>query len=131
MDGTIADFRTTALKNADDMMQEIVRMVDVNLDGKIQYEGMIDCLETVLMFLQASTDKKDKTEFRTFVEAAERQLLLLFTSIDRNHDGKVGREELGAAFQKAGLAVPKRRVAGFFDEIDMNQDGFISFDEWR
>lgn len=83
------------------------------------------------MFLQASTDRKDKTEFRTFVEAAERQLLLLFTSIDRNHDGKVGREELGAAFQKAGLAVPKRRVAGFFDEIDMNHDGFISFDEWR
>lgn len=80
---------------------------------------------------QTSTDTQATTEFRTFVEAAERQLLLLFTSIDRNHDGKVGRDELGAAFQKAGLAVPKRRVAGFFDEIDMNHDGFISFDEWR
>lgn len=47
MDGTIADFGTTALKNADDMMQEIVRMVDVNRDGKIQYEGMIDHAEVV------------------------------------------------------------------------------------
>lgn len=71
------------------------------------------------------------TEFRVFVEAAERQLLYLFKSIDHNHDGKVGREELEAAFRKAGLAVPKRRLAGFFDEIDMNHDGFISFDEWR
>ncbi|CAN8104175.1 unnamed protein product [Discula destructiva] len=96
------------LKNADDMMQEIVKMVDVNQDGKIQYE-----------------------EFRVFVEAAERQLLLLFKSIDRNHDGQVGREELETAFRKACLTVPKRRVAGFFDEIDMNHDGFISFEEWR
>lgn len=37
--GTIADVGITALKNADDMMQEIVKMVDVNHDGKIQYEG--------------------------------------------------------------------------------------------
>lgn len=79
----------------------------------------------------ASADIEYYTEFRVFVEAAERQLILLFRSIDRDHDGKVGREELRAAFQKAGLAVPKRRLAGFFDEIDMNHDGYISFDEWR
>lgn len=106
-------------------------MVDVNRDGKIQYEGTIDCIVSVWYSFKQALTERNKTEFRTFVEAAERQLLLLFTSIDRNHDGKVGREELGAAFQKAGLAVPKRRVAGFFDEIDMNHDGFISFDEWR
>lgn len=70
-------------------------------------------------------------EFRVFVEAAERQLLLLFKTIDRNQDGQVGREELEAAFKKASLTVPKRRVAGFFDEIDLNNDGFISFEEWR
>lgn len=27
--------------------------------------------------------------------------------------------------------MPSRRLANFFDEIDMNNDGFISFDEWR
>lgn len=70
-------------------------------------------------------------EFRVFVEAAERQLLRLFKSIDRNHDGKLGQEELSLAFQKAGLSVPKRRLSGFFEEVDMNHDGFISFDEWR
>lgn len=70
-------------------------------------------------------------EFRVFVEAAERQLLRLFKSIDRNQDGKLGQEELSLAFQKAGLSVPKRRLSGFFEEVDMNHDGFISFDEWR
>lgn len=71
------------------------------------------------------------TEFRVFVEATERQLLFLFKSIDRDQDGKVGRDELSAAFRKAGLTVPGRRLSGFFDEIDMNHDGYISFDEWR
>ena len=70
-------------------------------------------------------------EFRVFVEAAEKQLLLLFTSIDRDKDGRLNKKELQAAFQRAGLSVPNRRLAGFFDEIDLNHDGFITFDEWR
>jgi solute carrier family 25 (mitochondrial phosphate transporter), member 23/24/25/41 len=71
------------------------------------------------------------TEFRVFVEAAEKQLFYLFRSIDRDHDGKLDPNELQAAFKSAGLTVPRRRLAGFFDEIDMNHDGYISFDEWR
>ncbi|KAH8904030.1 mitochondrial carrier [Coniochaeta sp. PMI_546] len=96
------------MKNADDMLKSIVQIVDTSGDGKIQYE-----------------------EFRVFVEAAERQLLLLFRSIDKNGDGKVGKEELRMAFQSAGLAVPSSRLDGFFNDIDMNNDGYISFEEWR
>lgn len=57
--------------------------------------------------------------------------MLLFRSIDRNHDGRLNKDELREAFQKAGLTVPVRRLNGFFDEIDMNHDGYITFDEWR
>lgn len=35
------------------------------------------------------------------------------------------------AFQSAGLAVPSSRLDGFFNDIDMNNDGYISFEEWR
>jgi len=72
-----------------------------------------------------------RAEFRTFVEAAEKQLLMLFRSIDKDHDGRLDRDELRAAFQRAGLVVPARSLTQFFDEMDMNHDGFISFDEWR
>ncbi|SPQ20336.1 ef2e8f01-a678-410d-b25d-0e303925158c [Thermothielavioides terrestris] len=96
------------LKNADEMLKDIISAVDTSGDGKIQYE-----------------------EFRVFVEAAERQLLQLFRSIDRDKDGRLNKEELQAAFRRAGLSVPKRRLSGFFDEIDLNHDGFITFDEWR
>lgn len=70
-------------------------------------------------------------EFRVFVEAAERQLLLLFRSIDRDKDGRLNQQELQSAFRRAGLSVPRRRLVEFFDEIDLNRDGFITFDEWR
>lgn len=72
-----------------------------------------------------------RLEFRNFVETAEKQLLLLFRSIDRDKDGRLNKQELQAAFQRAGLSVPKKRLSGFFDEIDLNNDGFITFDEWR
>ncbi|KAH6656811.1 mitochondrial carrier domain-containing protein [Truncatella angustata] len=96
------------LKNADGMLQEIVKVVDSDGDGKIQYE-----------------------EFKSFVRAAERQLYLLFKTIDHDKNGKLDKHELQTAFQRAGLAIPMRRLGSFFEDIDMNNDGYISFDEWR
>ncbi|KAI1178207.1 mitochondrial carrier domain-containing protein [Nemania sp. FL0916] len=96
------------LKNADDMLKNIIKAVDTNGDGKIQYE-----------------------EFRVFVETAERHLYHLFRSIDRDENGKLDKEELQAAFHKAGLAVPNRRLDDFFKDIDHNHDGFITYEEWR
>ncbi|KAI0843726.1 mitochondrial carrier [Hypoxylon sp. FL0890] len=96
------------MKNADGMLKTIIRVVDTNGDGKIQYE-----------------------EFRVFVEAAERQLYVLFKSIDRDQNGKIDKEELQHAVQRAGLAVPIRRLDEFFENIDHNRDGFITYEEWR
>ncbi|KAJ4306823.1 hypothetical protein N0V88_000194 [Collariella sp. IMI 366227] len=96
------------LKNADEMLKAIISQLDTSGDGKIQYE-----------------------EFRIFVEAAEKQLLLLFRAIDHNNDGRLNQDELHHAFKRAGLTVPKRRLAGFFHEIDLDHDGYITFDEWR
>jgi Ca2+-binding EF-hand superfamily protein len=70
-------------------------------------------------------------EFRIFVEAADRQLYMLFTSIDYDHNGRLDKAELQAAFQHAGLTIPSRRLNDFFEDIDHNKDGYISFDEWR
>ncbi|TGJ79912.1 hypothetical protein E0Z10_g8864 [Xylaria hypoxylon] len=96
------------LKNADDMLKNLTKAVDTNGDGKIQYE-----------------------EFRVFVEAAELQLFHLFRSIDRDKNGKLDKEELQTAFHKVGLVVPNRRLDAFFEDIDHNRDGFITYEEWR
>ncbi|KAL3421034.1 Calcium-binding mitochondrial carrier SAL1 [Phlyctema vagabunda] len=96
------------LKNADDMLHDVVRAVDTNGDGVIQYE-----------------------EFRKFVEETESELLSLFRSIDRDHDGRIDKTELQTAFKRAGLAVPNSKLSQFFEEVDLNNDGYITFEEWR
>ncbi|KAK1975788.1 mitochondrial carrier domain-containing protein [Colletotrichum cereale] len=96
------------MKNADDMLRKIMTVVDTNDDGKIQYE-----------------------EFRYFVEQTEKQLMILFQSIDKDNDGRLDKTELQEAFRRAGLVVPMRKLGSFFGDIDMNNDGYISFEEWR
>ncbi|CRK45894.1 hypothetical protein BN1723_019823, partial [Verticillium longisporum] len=95
------------MKNAGEMMRQILARVDTNEDGRIDYE-----------------------EFRTFVEQTEKQLLILFHSIDRDNNGKLDKAELQAAFKRAGLVVPMRKLDAFFNDIDLNNDGYITFGEW-
>ncbi|KAI9826096.1 MAG: hypothetical protein M1832_000545 [Thelocarpon impressellum] len=96
------------LKNADLLLKDVMKAVDTNGDGRIQYN-----------------------EFRVFVEETEKELRTLFNSIDHDHDGKLDKGELQAAFSRAGLAVPSSKLDRFFVEVDTDQDGVISFDEWR
>jgi len=70
-------------------------------------------------------------EFQTFVKHTERELLLLFDSIDRNHDGSLDKDEIASAFRQAGLTVSNAKLDSFFDKIDTNHDGHLSFEEWR
>ena len=71
------------------------------------------------------------TEFRVFVEQTEKELWQLFESIDRDHNGELDKDELKSAFRRAGLAISNAKLDRFFNEVDVNQDGVISFDEWR
>ncbi|KAH9865437.1 hypothetical protein J1614_009020 [Plenodomus biglobosus] len=96
------------LKNADHLLDEVMKAVDTDGDGKITY-----------------------SEFRNFVHETENELLSLFRSIDKDRDGKLSRDELRAALSRAGLAVPKSSLEHFFTEVDTNNDGAISFEEWR
>ncbi|KAG6014927.1 hypothetical protein E4U54_004578 [Claviceps lovelessii] len=95
-------------KNANHLLKQIMKEVDTNRDGKIQYE-----------------------EFRVFVEEAERQLFFLFHAIDKDGNGKIDTAELQTAFRTAGLSVSSRRLSDFFRDLDGNNDGYVSYDEWR
>ncbi|KAI9686256.1 MAG: hypothetical protein M1822_003912 [Bathelium mastoideum] len=96
------------LQNADNLISDILKVVDSNGDGRIQFN-----------------------EFRTFVEQTEKELLTLFNSIDRDHNGNLDKDELHAAFSRAGLSVDRSNLDRFFSDVDRNHDGVISFDEWR
>jgi solute carrier family 25 (mitochondrial phosphate transporter), member 23/24/25/41 len=96
------------LKNADDLLRDVLKAVDTSGDGQIQFN-----------------------EFRVFVEHAERELWQLFESIDKDGSGALDKDELRLAFQRAGLTISSAKLDQFFDEVDVNHDGQISFEEWR
>lgn len=53
------------------------------------------------------------TEFRTFVQETEKELLALFESIDRNNDNKLSKDELRAAFSTCHCTIVRLHgVAG-------------------
>lgn len=55
----------------------------------------------------------------------------MFQNIDRNHNGEIDRHELRTAFARAGLTVSTSKLNRFFDQVDTNRDGVISYEEWR
>ena len=58
-----------------------------------------------------------------------RELQLSFDSLDTSGDGKIGKEELVAAF-KAFSADAKKEVEDIFAEVDLDKNGEIEFSEW-
>jgi solute carrier family 25 phosphate transporter 23/24/25/41 len=105
-----------------------MKAVDTDGNGHISYNGQTRqlCLPRKWTLLMLPLP-----EFRTFVHETERELLALFKSIDYNDDGKITKPELRAALSRAGMAVPNSSLDNFFTEVDTNNDGHISFEEWR
>lgn len=97
-----------ALKDADHLLHDILTAVDTSKDGLIQY-----------------------SEFKNFFEGADRELWRIFHSVDLDKNGKIDKGELRVALTRAGIAVDTSRLEEFFDSMDRNNDGVISFEEWR
>ncbi|CAK1357991.1 Calcium-binding mitochondrial carrier SAL1 [Cercospora beticola] len=96
------------LKDADNMIKDMLTACDIDHDGKISYD-----------------------EFCRFCTETEKELWQLFQSIDKDHSGKLDKGELSSAFERAGVAVSSARLDRFFSYIDKDRDGTIDFNEWR
>lgn len=55
----------------------------------------------------------------------------MFQSIDRNQNGEIDKAELRSAFARSGVTVSNSKLDEFFAEVDKNNDGVISYTEWR
>jgi len=96
------------LKNADSLVKEILHAADINQDGKISYD-----------------------EFCKFCQETEKELWTLFTSIDKDNNGRLDKHELASAFELSGVGVSNARLDRFFSHIDKDRDGLIDYNEWR
>ncbi|KAK9238117.1 mitochondrial carrier domain-containing protein [Lipomyces kononenkoae] len=96
------------LEHAVGITNEVIALVDQNGDGLIQFE-----------------------EFKVFVEKTEQHLWALFAAIDKDKNGKLDKAEVEAALETSGLSVPPSKLEQFFDSMDRDNDGTISFEDWR
>lgn len=62
---------------------------------------------------------------------AEKELWRLFKTIDEDKNNGLSKIELYHAFSRAGITAPHSKLDDFFSQVDANNDGVISFDEWR
>jgi plastin-2 len=68
----------------------------------------------------------EKNVSEDVVEEAHRQ----FEEFDINGDGHISSAELGSVFKSLGESIPGYKIRDMIKEIDKDQDGTVSFDEF-
>ncbi|XP_057791443.1 calcium-dependent mitochondrial ATP-magnesium/phosphate carrier protein 2-like [Salvia miltiorrhiza] len=76
-------------------------------------------------------DTVDYQEFRKYMDDKELELYRIFQAIDVERDGGIVPEELLAALVKAGIEVKDNELARFVEHVDKDNNGVITFKEWR
>ncbi|KAJ0617558.1 putative mitochondrial carrier protein [Helianthus annuus] len=88
--------------------EELLRVCDANSDGRVDYE-----------------------EFRKYMDDKELELFRIFQDIDVVKDGGIERQELHDALVKSGIELNDAELASFVEHIDKDNNGTITFGEWR
>ncbi|XP_062105290.1 calcium-dependent mitochondrial ATP-magnesium/phosphate carrier protein 2-like [Humulus lupulus] len=88
--------------------KDLLSVCDSNQDGRVDYH-----------------------EFKRYMDDKELQLYLIFQSIDIEHNGSISPEELWDALLAAGIEIDEDELARFVERMDKDNNGVITFEEWR
>ncbi|KAJ8634005.1 hypothetical protein MRB53_027341 [Persea americana] len=88
--------------------KDLLKVCDSNRDGRVDYQ-----------------------EFMKYMDDKELELYRIFQAIDVEHNGCILPEELSYALTKAGIKINDKVLARFVDQVDKDNNGIISFEEWR
>ncbi|KAE9599596.1 putative mitochondrial carrier protein [Lupinus albus] len=73
----------------------------------------------------------DYQEFKRYMDNKEIELYRIFQAIDVEHNGCILPEELWEALVRAGIQIDDEELAHFVERVDKDNDGVITFGEWR
>lgn len=73
----------------------------------------------------------DYESFRRYIHDTENILRGSFSGLDQKRDNRLDLDEIKTGFEKLGIDIDESKLAQFFNSMDEDQDGYISYDEWR
>ncbi|XP_042391862.1 calcium-dependent mitochondrial ATP-magnesium/phosphate carrier protein 3-like [Zingiber officinale] len=88
--------------------RDLLKVCDSDRDGRVEYQ-----------------------EFRRYMDGKELELYRIFQAIDVEHNGCILPEELWDALIEAGIEIDDEELASFVDHVDKDNNGIITFEEWR
>ncbi|XP_057417482.1 calcium-dependent mitochondrial ATP-magnesium/phosphate carrier protein 2 [Lotus japonicus] len=88
--------------------KELFKVCDADRDGRVDYH-----------------------DFRRYMDDKELELYRIFQAIDVEHSGCILPEELWDALVKAGIEIDEEELARFVEHVDKDNNGIITFEEWR
>ncbi|XVE63794.1 hypothetical protein DITRI_Ditri07aG0048800 [Diplodiscus trichospermus] len=87
---------------------DLLKVCDANRDGRVDY-----------------------LEFKRYMDDKELELYKIFQAIDVEHSGCILPEELWDALVKSGIQIDDEELARFVEHVDKDNNGIITFEEWR
>ncbi|XP_050382746.1 calcium-dependent mitochondrial ATP-magnesium/phosphate carrier protein 2-like isoform X1 [Argentina anserina] len=73
----------------------------------------------------------DFNDFKHYMDDKELELYAIFQAIDVKHHGCILPEELWDALVRAGIEIDDEELALFVERVDKDNNGVITFEEWR
>lgn len=103
-------------KLTEDEIEDMIRAVDLNGDGVIDFEEFI-----ALMRLRMGDNNRDPEE----------DLRDAFNMFDTDKSGSIDREEVKQLMKKLAQDLTAEELDAIMGEVDTDGDGEISFEEFR
>ncbi|XP_068116932.1 lysophosphatidylcholine acyltransferase 2 isoform X2 [Hyperolius riggenbachi] len=126
-------------------MEAFASIADSSKGGKIGIEEFACHLKLPVsdvlreLFTLFDRNKDGKIDFREYVigmsvlchpENSEENIQMAFKLFDEDNDGKITEKEFGTLLQ-CSLGVPDLEVSSLFQDMDADQSGIISYEEFK